>query len=151
MNRSCPNFGRARHSVRAVGGCGDGGGQRTARPTTSALMNYAGKSPLDPIFGLGGRAVGADAVLDGDAAAFVPAERRINQAVVVADEAEVQTIGVRFVEGKLTFTADRAKLRLISGSATARGTSRANPETIYPRLGHMHSPYLPRIAAVAAS
>jgi hypothetical protein len=50
-------------------------------------MNYAGKSPLDPIFGLGGRAVGADAVLDGDAAAFVPAERRVNQAVAVADAA----------------------------------------------------------------
>ena len=45
------------------------------------------KSSLDPIFGLGGRAVGADAVLDGDAAAFVLAERRVNQPVVVADVA----------------------------------------------------------------
>jgi hypothetical protein len=33
---------------------------------------------------LGGRAVGADAILDGDAAALVPAERRVNQAMVVA-------------------------------------------------------------------
>ena len=36
---------------------------------------------------MGGRAVGADAVFDGDAAAFVPAERRVNQPVVVADAA----------------------------------------------------------------
>ena len=39
------------------------------------------KSPFDPIFGLGGRAIGADAVLDGDAAALVLAERRVNEAV----------------------------------------------------------------------
>jgi hypothetical protein len=45
------------------------------------------KPAFDPIFGLGGRAIGADAVLDGDAAALVLAERRVNQAVVVADAA----------------------------------------------------------------
>ena len=45
------------------------------------------ESPLDPIFGLGERAVGADAVLDGDAAALVPAERRVNQPVVIAHAA----------------------------------------------------------------
>jgi hypothetical protein len=42
---------------------------------------------------LGGRAVGADAVFDGDDAALVFAERRVNQAVVVAhvavDDGEV--------------------------------------------------------------
>jgi len=42
------------------------------------------EAALDPEFGLGGRAVGADAILDGDAAALVPAERRVNQAVAVA-------------------------------------------------------------------
>ena len=42
---------------------------------------------FDPIFGLGGRAAGTDAVFDGDMAVFVLAERGINQAVVVADVA----------------------------------------------------------------
>ena len=42
------------------------------------------KAALDPEFGLGGRAIGADAILDGDAAVLVPAERRVNQAVAVA-------------------------------------------------------------------
>jgi len=42
------------------------------------------KTALDPELGLGGRAVGANAVLDGDAAALIPAERGFNQAVAVA-------------------------------------------------------------------
>ena len=36
---------------------------------------------------MGGRAVGTHAVFDGDLAVLIPAERRINQAVVVADVA----------------------------------------------------------------
>ena len=51
------------------------------------------EAAFDPVFGLGGRAAGTHAVLDGDAAALVPAERRVNQAVVVAhvavDDGEV--------------------------------------------------------------
>lgn len=92
------SFGRARFSVRAVGGCGDSGGQRAARPTASALMNHAGKSSFDPEFGLGGCAVGSDAVLDGNATALVLAERCINQAVVVADAA-VDDGEVFFLDG----------------------------------------------------
>ena len=42
---------------------------------------------LDPKFGLGGRAVGTDAVFDGDLALLILAERRVNQAVVVVDVA----------------------------------------------------------------
>ena len=45
------------------------------------------KTALDKEFGLGRRAVGADAVFDGDMAVLIPAERRINQAVVVTDVA----------------------------------------------------------------
>ena len=37
-----------------------------------------------PIPGLGGRAIGADAILDGNPALLIPAERRIHQAVVGA-------------------------------------------------------------------
>ena len=48
-------------------------------------MNHAGKSPLHPKFGLRWGAVGTHAVFDGDLALLIPAERRINQAVVVAD------------------------------------------------------------------
>ena len=43
------------------------------------------KSTLDPEFGLRGRAVRTDTVLDCDEAALVLAERRVNQAVIGAD------------------------------------------------------------------
>ena len=56
------------------------------------------EAPLDPKFGLGGRAVGTHAVFDGDMAALVPAERRINQAVVVAD-ATVDDGEIFFLDG----------------------------------------------------
>ena len=42
---------------------------------------------FDPEFGLGRRAVGTDAILDGDEAALVLAERRVDEAVVVVDVA----------------------------------------------------------------
>ena len=45
------------------------------------------KPAFNPKFGLGGRAVGTDAVFDGDLALLILAERRVNQAVVVADAA----------------------------------------------------------------
>jgi hypothetical protein len=45
------------------------------------------KTTLDPKFRLGRRAVGTDAVLDGDPALFIPAEGRVNQAVVIGDMA----------------------------------------------------------------
>ena len=57
-------------------------GFRLSRTRTRTI-----EAPLDPEFGLGRRAVGTDAVFDGDNAALVFAERRINQAVVVADVA----------------------------------------------------------------
>ena len=41
------------------------------------------ETPFDPKFGLGRRAVGPDAILDGNAAVFVLAEGRVNQSVVV--------------------------------------------------------------------
>jgi hypothetical protein len=51
------------------------------------------ETPFDPKFGLGGRAVGPDAILDGNAAVFVLAEGRVNQSVVVThvavDDGEV--------------------------------------------------------------
>ncbi len=62
------------------------------------MINHAGKPAFDPEFGLGGRAVGADAVFDGDDAALVFAERRVNQAVVVADVA-VDDGEVFFLDG----------------------------------------------------
>ena len=49
--------------------------------------NISGKAALDPIFGLGGRAVVTHAIFHCDDAALVLAERRVNQAVVVADAA----------------------------------------------------------------
>jgi hypothetical protein len=49
--------------------------------------NISGKAALDPIFGLGGRAIGPHAIFHCDDAALVLAERRVNQAVVVADAA----------------------------------------------------------------
>ena len=45
------------------------------------------KPVFHPKLGLGGRAVGPDAILDGNAAVFVLAEGRVNQSVVVADMA----------------------------------------------------------------
>jgi len=56
------------------------------------------KPAFDPVFGLGGRAIGADAVLDGDAAALILAERRVNQAMVVAHMA-VNNGEVFFLDG----------------------------------------------------
>ena len=47
---------------------------------------------------MGGRAVGADTVLDGDAAALVLAERRVNQSVIVANMA-VDDGEVFFLDG----------------------------------------------------
>ncbi len=55
--------------------------------STITRHNISGKPPLDPEFGLGGGAIGADAIFDGDLALPVFAERRVNQAVVVADAA----------------------------------------------------------------
>ena len=52
--------------------------------TITRHNNRLGKAVLDPKFGLGGGAVGADAVFDGDLALLILAERRVNQAVVVA-------------------------------------------------------------------
>ena len=57
------------------------GGQRTARP------NISNKAAFDKEFGLGRRAIGADAVLDGDKTVVILAEGRINQAVIVAHAA----------------------------------------------------------------
>ena len=54
-------------------------GFRLSRTRTRTI-----KPAFDPKFGLGGRAVGTHAILDGHAAALVFAERRVNQAVVVA-------------------------------------------------------------------
>src|ERR1035437_2588963 len=45
------------------------------------------KSLFDPEFGLGGCAVGADAIFDGDGAGLVFAERGVNQSMVFADVA----------------------------------------------------------------
>ena len=56
------------------------------------------ESAFDPEFGLGRRAVGTHAVFDGDDAALVFAERRVNQAVVVADVA-VDDGEVFFLDG----------------------------------------------------
>lgn len=98
------NFGRARQFPLRNATAGqavrsalsrNGGGHRTARPTIT------NKAALDPELGLGGRAVGADTILDGHAAEFVPTERRINQTVVVThmavDDGEVFLLdGARF-------------------------------------------------------
>jgi len=92
-------IGRARHSprhwmsgsVRADRSRIDGG-QRIARPAITMTPAF------DPIFGLRGRAVGADAILDGDPAVLIPAERGVNEAVVVANMA-VDDGEVFFLDG----------------------------------------------------
>ena len=51
------------------------------------LHNWPGKTPLDEKFRLRQRAVGPDAILDGDDAAFVLAERRVNRPLPCRDMA----------------------------------------------------------------
>ncbi len=57
-------------------------GFRLSRTRTRTI-----KPAFNPKFGLGGGAIRADAIFDGDLALLVFAERRVNQAVVVADAA----------------------------------------------------------------
>ena len=52
---------------------------------SAAWQIYTDKSFLHEKFGLGGCAVGADAIFDGDGAGFVFAERGVNQSMVFAD------------------------------------------------------------------
>src|SRR5271156_4125237 len=60
-----------------------GEGERFA----AVLDNRPVKSALNEKFGLRRRAIGADAILDGDDAALIFAERRINQTMIFADVA----------------------------------------------------------------
>ena len=60
-----------------------GEGELFARP----LHNWPGKTPPDEKFRLRRRAIGADAIFDGDDAAFIPAERRVNRPLLYRDMA----------------------------------------------------------------
>ena len=102
-------IGRARHSVRAVDFIWTSGGRRTARPTTTD------KSLLDPVFGLRGRAVGADAILDGNNALFILAERGVNYSTLRRH--------VAVDDGKV-FLFDRAAFENFSKFAGSRGIFR---------------------------
>jgi hypothetical protein len=53
-------------------------------PQQRKISFRARKFLFDPESGLRWRAVGADAILDGDTAVFVLAERNVNQAVILA-------------------------------------------------------------------
>jgi hypothetical protein len=84
--------------------------RRDARPT-----NGGNKPVLDEKIRLRGRAIGADAILDGDAAVFVPAERGVNGPLlrrhVAVDNGEV-------------FLRDRAALEHFSQLAGGPGIFR---------------------------